>query len=283
MLPIGRPATCRLTITTTGKSEAVTTDVRAEAMTEARAIARPGAETVAIDADRLSLPALLRLQSWMSPAFPTGAYTFSHGLESAITDGAVSGADGVRDWVRAVIEHGSGRNDAIVTAACHAALTSGRADALADINALSLALSAGAERRRESVLLGASFRKAAAPWFAPPAKCAVETRDPLSSLDGDCALPVAIGALTARAGLPLRPVLASALQSTAATLAWIAARLVPLGQSETLATIAALEPLVARLAEAAASSTLDDLGGCAVLADIDSLRHERQRSRVCRS
>ena len=244
-----------------------------------------GAEAGAADvptATALTLPALLRLQSWMSPAFPTGAYTFSHGLESAIFDGAVFDAEGVRDWIGAVIEHGSGRNDAIVTAASHAAVTEAREEEIPAINALSLALSAGAERRRESVLLGASFREAAAPWFGPGAETGGD-RDPLSSLSGDCALPVAVGALSARAALPLRPVLASSLQSTAANLAWIAARLVPLGQRETLATIAALEAPLARLAETAAESTLDDLGGCAVRADIDSLRHERQRSRVCRS
>ena len=257
--------------------------MRARTTRRAGTSARPGTGTLGTDTERLSLPALLRLQSWMSPAFPIGAYTFSHGLESAILDGSVSDADGVRDWIRAVIEHGSGRNDAIVTSACHAAFTGGRPEELADINALSLALSAGAERRRESVLLGASFREAVAAWLTPMAEGDVESGDPLSSLDGDCALPVAVGTLTARAGLPLRPVLASALQSTTANLAWIAARLVPLGQGETLATIAALEPLVARLAEAAADSGLEDLGSCAVLADIDSLRHERQRSRVCRS
>jgi urease accessory protein len=26
-------------------------------------------------------PQALRLQSWLSPAFPTGAYSYSHGLE----------------------------------------------------------------------------------------------------------------------------------------------------------------------------------------------------------
>ena len=28
--------------------------------------------------------ALLRLQSWLSPAFPTGSYSYSHGLEWAV-------------------------------------------------------------------------------------------------------------------------------------------------------------------------------------------------------
>jgi hypothetical protein len=33
--------------------------------------------------------AFLRLQSWLSPAFPTGAYSYSHGLEWAVEAGDV--------------------------------------------------------------------------------------------------------------------------------------------------------------------------------------------------
>jgi len=225
-------------------------------------------------APTLSLAGLLRLQNWMSPAFPIGAYTCSHGLESAIADGRVSDATTLRKWIVDVLGHGSGRNDAIVLGASHASVVDHDGGGLEDIAELSLALSAGAERRRESLSLGASFRRAVAPSSAGI--------DPLAGID-ECPLPVAIGALSATAALPPLPVLATALQSTAANLAWIATRLVPLGQSRTLTLLTALEPIVAGLAERAADSTLDDLGGCALLADIDSLRHERLVSRVCRT
>jgi hypothetical protein len=33
---------------------------------------------------RLAPLALLRLQSWISPAFPIGAYSYSHGIEWAV-------------------------------------------------------------------------------------------------------------------------------------------------------------------------------------------------------
>ena len=211
----------------------------------------------------------------MSASFPTGAYTFSHGLESAIADGTVRDPDSVRGWLLAVLERGSGRNDAIVAAASHAAVTDDRAETLTEINARALALSAGAERYRESVTLGASFRRAAAPWLGGV--------DPLLPLRDRCALPVAVGALSALAGLPRLPLLAASLQSSVANLAWIAARLVPLGQSDTLAILASLELATERVAVEANAAKLDELGGCALLEDIDSLRHERLSSRVCRT
>ena len=34
---------------------------------------------------------LLRLLAWLSPAFPTGAYAYSHGLEQAVEDGDIAG------------------------------------------------------------------------------------------------------------------------------------------------------------------------------------------------
>ena len=187
----------------------------------------------------------------------------------------VGDAADAREWIGAVLEHGSGRNDAIALRASHAAVVDDRPEELAVVNELVLALAAGAERHRESVQLGASFRRAASAWLSDA--------DPLAAVGEPCALPVAVGALSAHAALPALPVLAASLQANAANLVWIAARLVPLGQSDALAVIAALETSIERLAGEAHGSTLDDLGGCAVLADIASLRHERLRSRVCRT
>ncbi len=55
---------------------------------------------------------LLTLQHWLSPAFPLGAFAYSHGLESAISRGWVNSGDSLRDWLAALLEDGSGRADA---------------------------------------------------------------------------------------------------------------------------------------------------------------------------
>src|SRR5262249_42567774 len=57
--------------------------------------------------------ALLRLQSWLSPAFPNGAYSYSDGLEWAVEVEDVSDRKDLVDWLEADLCYGSGRNEAI--------------------------------------------------------------------------------------------------------------------------------------------------------------------------
>src|ERR1700758_1134883 len=57
--------------------------------------------------------ALLRLQSWLSPAFPTGAYSYSHGLEWAVEVGHINSRRSLVDWLEADLRYGTGRNEAI--------------------------------------------------------------------------------------------------------------------------------------------------------------------------
>src|SRR5262245_17591691 len=56
---------------------------------------------------------LLRLQSWLSPAFPTGSYSYSHGLEAAVESKQVHDRGSLVDWLDADLRYGSPRNDAI--------------------------------------------------------------------------------------------------------------------------------------------------------------------------
>src|SRR5580704_1723952 len=71
------------------------------------------AQHVHISCEGLSSLALLRLQSWLSPTFPNGAYSYSHGLEWAVEAGHVSDRKSLVDWLDADLCHGSARNEAI--------------------------------------------------------------------------------------------------------------------------------------------------------------------------
>src|ERR1700751_218381 len=57
--------------------------------------------------------ALLRLQSWLSPAFPTGSYSYSHSLEWAVESGGIDNRESLVDWLEADLRFGSGRKEAI--------------------------------------------------------------------------------------------------------------------------------------------------------------------------
>src|SRR5260370_39510422 len=56
--------------------------------------------------------ALYRLLAWLSPSFPTGAFSYSHGLEAATASGVIRDRASLQSWIGAIVARGSGRMDA---------------------------------------------------------------------------------------------------------------------------------------------------------------------------
>ncbi|SMO33049.1 urease accessory protein [Thalassovita litoralis] len=207
--------------------------------------------------------ALLTLAQWLSPAYPVGAFSYSHGLEWAIEAQQVTNATTFRDWLRDILIHGTGRNDAILL--CHAY----RANTPDDIDELARAFAPSAERLLETEQQGAAFcRTTAAIWG-----------NSLPALT----YPVALGYAAARHGIPLPQTVAMYLHAFASNLTSAAIRLVPLGQTEGQTVLTALAPLCETLAQDAPHLPLDALGGAVMLADVASMKHETQYTRLFRS
>lgn len=165
---------------------------------------------------------------------------------------------------------GSAWNDAVLLAeAWHKTIVG---DDITDVAELAEAMSGSRERHMETTLQGGAFVDAIAAWSGDPA-----------SGEGPIAYPVAVGSAAARHGVALGDTLIAYLHAFATNLVQVCVRLVPLGQRDGVATLAALEPVVLRTAQRAAASTLDDLGSCTIRADILSMNHETQYSRVFRS
>ena len=117
---------------------------------------------------------------------------------------------------------------------------------------------------------------------APPGRAPRSTACK-AAWDGPVAYPVAVAVAAAGHGVALEPALAAFLQALVAN--WVSAgvRLVPLGQTDGQRVLAALEPVVAATAERALVTSLDDMGASAFRADLASLRHETQYTRLFRS
>src|SRR3954447_24805578 len=60
-----------------------------------------------------SAAALYRLQAWLSPSYPVGAFAFSGGLEWAVAAGDVHDAETLRQWLTTLLRHGAGFCDAV--------------------------------------------------------------------------------------------------------------------------------------------------------------------------
>lgn len=209
---------------------------------------------------------LLRLLTWLSPAFPIGGFGYSHGLEAAIREGAVTDARELSGWIAGLLEHGSGWTDAVLAKAAWIAVTAEDHTALDEVSELAEALAPSLERRRETLAQGEAFLTAVAAWAPPPILQA-----PYS---------VAVGAAAGAAGIPLEPALTAWLHAFAASLVSVAVRAIPLGQTDAVTVIAGLEGVILKVAARAAASSLDDLGQAAINSDIAAMRHETLHGRL---
>ncbi len=207
-------------------------------------------------------PVHLELFQWLSPAFPTGAFAYSHGLEREIAAGGVCDAKSLEVWLGNILRYGAGWQDAVLLA--HA--LDGDCTALND---LARALQPSAERLRESCEQGAALARTVGEITgrALPARL----------------LPVAVGEAARVFGLSKADVVALYLQGFAGNLVTIGIRHVPFGQTEGQAVLWHLLPLIHALACRAAAATLDDLGTCALAGDLASLQHETMDVRIYRT
>ncbi len=221
---------------------------------------------------------LLRLMAWLSPAFPVGAFSYSSGIEWAVETGDITDAVTLKDWLHVMLTEGGGYCDAVLFAQAHRAIVVGDDKALHEVVELAAAFAPSKERHLETTAQGNAFVEAArAAWG-----CAALDR--LKTIwDGPVAYPVAVAATAAGHGIALEPALAAYLQALAAN--WVSAgvRLIPLGQTQGLKVLAALEPAVAATAARALAAKLDDIGSAAFRADLASVLHETQYTRLFRS
>jgi urease accessory protein len=210
--------------------------------------------------------ATLTLAQWFSPAYPVGAFHFSHGLEWAIQSGAARDPESLRDWIRTVLLHGTGHNDALFLAAAYDAWDEARLD---EIDIVVGAFCASRERFIEARDTGAAFARITGRlmgWEIPPRT-----------------YPVAVGAAAAKAELPVEQTIQFYLQAFLTNLASVGMRLIPVGQSDGHEIIRDLNPLCIKLSRECADGDLDRLSATAFLADIASMRHETQYSRTFRT
>jgi len=214
--------------------------------------------------------ALLRLLTWLSPAFPTGGFAYSHALEWSVETGDVCDEVELGDWVKDILQHGALWSDAILLRFAHRAAPG----ELVDLADLATALAPSRERRLETLAQGAAFREAAKPWPAPRLE---------EWPDRPLPYPIAIGILAAAQMIDEDDAVLAFLHASTANLVSAAMRLIPLGQSAGLRTQARLEALIVEIASLTKTATFDDIGGFCLRSDIASMRHETQYTRLFRT
>jgi urease accessory protein len=226
----------------------------------------------------LSAGALYRLMAWLSPSYPVGAFSYSGGVEWAVEAGDITDRVTLERWLTVVIGQGGGFCDAVFFAHAHRAVTAGDDVALRDVVELAAAFAPSKERHLETTAQGMAFVQATrAAWT-----CAA--LDTLASIwDGPVAYPVAVGVASAGHGIAPEAALGAYLHAVTANLISAGVRLIPLGQTDGQRALAALEKVAAATAARALVTRLDDFGGAALRADLASMHHETQYTRLFRS
>jgi urease accessory protein len=219
-----------------------------------------------------SSEAHLKLQNWLSPSFPTGAFSYSHGLEWAVEAGWVKDAASLQKWLDDILMLGSGRQDAILL--CETIRIASKPQELAALNELALALAPSSERRLETVQQGNSFQRAMADGWSDK---------PSLFQPNEIAYPIAFGLAVAEHGIPLETATPAFLNAFISNLISAAIRLSVIGQRDGQQLLSALLPQIQTLCADLKEATTDDLGFATLGVDFASLKHEEQYSRLFRS
>jgi len=223
----------------------------------------------------------LRQQSWLSPAFPTGSYSYSHGIEWAVEAGHIHDRESLVDWLEADLCYGSGRNEAIFFMEAWRRATNDDCENLLEIAELAAALRGTSEFALESSQQAtACLATLLRVWPDPLLETLSEL---LSNLSIAPAVSVVLGIRAAKQDIPATVALPAFLQSYLANLVTAGVRLIPLGQTDGQLGIAELEPVVLAVAAETEQATIRDLGSAAFMVDLASASHETQYTRLFRS
>ena len=224
---------------------------------------------------------LIRLQTWLSPSFPVGAFAYSHGLEYAVETGAIHDLDTLTEWVSGIISFGSGRIDAAFFRSAYEAIVEGDKERLAQVVERADAQRATSEMALESISQGRAFLETLINTWPQPRL--IQWQKELKVMRRQPAYCVAIGVSCAIAKIPLSPAQAAYLNATAANVVSAVVRLLPLGQTDGQRALLDLEATILRAIAAAVTGNSEYQGSAALSVDWMSTQHETQYTRIFRS
>jgi urease accessory protein len=221
--------------------------------------------------------ALLRLQGWLSPSFPNGAYSYSHGLEWAVEAGDIHDRSSLVDWLEADLCYGSGRNEAIFFSEAYRCVIESNQAGLTRVAELAAAFRGTSEFALES------SQQATACLTTLRQVWPHQILNLFPEMSCQPVLAVVLGARSASEPIPMRVALPAFLHGYVANLVIAGVRLIPLGQTDGQLAIAALEDAVLSASAQGSCATLDDLGSAGFMVELASIAHETQYTRLFRS
>jgi urease accessory protein len=185
------------------------------------------------------------------------------------------------DWLAADLRYGSGRNEAIFFREAWSSASLGDQSRLLEIAELAAAFRGTSEFALESAQQGSAYHSTLSHVWRD--SLLDEVAETLANRHIPLSVSLVLGIRCAKQDIPMVLALPAFLQGYAANLVTAGVRLIPLGQTDGQAAIAALEDTVLATSADAAMATIHDLGSAAFMVDLASMAHETQYTRLFRS
>lgn len=212
---------------------------------------------------------------WLSPAFPISGFAYSQGLEAAVDQGWVTDRGSLQDWLRDLTRHGGLWNDLVLLSI----VTRARQEAhIKQIIELGNALQPSSERHFEATTQGQSFKGAYRAGWRPEGEL-----ESWCDSEDEIVLPIAVGLAARDYNMDLGTTLLAYGVHFQTNQVSAAMRLSVIGQFDAQKVLAALLPDLRQVAALALVADEDDLGGASFGADLASIFHETQTTRLFRS
>ena len=202
----------------------------------------------------------MTVMQWMSPAFPIGAFAYSHGLEWAIDKDHVSNGEKLQKWITDLLEYGSLRTDSIFISLIL------RGHDAKKMNELSMALCPAGERLLETKLQGSAFAKV--------------IEDVWQQDIGELSLPIAVALAAKNQSIEQDLILPAYLHAFCSNLISAAIRLIPIDQTEGQRIMLELYTTISDLVQTASESEIDDLNSACFFSDVSAMEHEYLQPRI---
>lgn len=220
---------------------------------------------------------LYALQTWLSPSFPVGAYTYSHGLENAFENGLVTNVEEAVDWIGDIVSCGNGFADAVFLHEALTAIVTKDEKRLAHVTEYATAFCGTQELRLESEQQGAAFVDTVQAIDRNPGL------DLLAKSPAPYPYAVALGAAAGGIGIAPAAAITAYLHALVGNLSSALVRIIPLGQTDGQRIITRLKPVVETSAAKALETAMEDVSTATLMVDLSSMQHETQYTRLFRS
>lgn len=213
--------------------------------------------------------------------FPSGAFAYSSGLETFVSDGVVTGREQLVEFIGSYLAGLYSRGDLIHVRLSHRAAVQGRMEEIVRLDGLAHAMKLAREPAEASMQMGRQFLNVASVIF--PASMAPSLLQLLGERRIRGHHSVVFGAVCGDVGISTESSLCTYLYSTISALVSAGVRLVPLGHSDGQLAISGLMPLAARFAKEAMRLGKNDISTFAPGIEIRAMQHEHLFTRLFKS